>query len=59
MYPEDYHDPEKRGKRFKPDGNEMVVMNDNGIFFIYNGQDYYPFIRELSSELKKYDVVWK
>ena len=59
MYPTDHHEPEKRGKPFKPNKDEMVVMNGSGIFFIYNGQEFYPFIRPLKDALPKYDVVWK
>lgn len=59
MYPDDYHDPEKRGKPFKPASKKMVVMNGSGVFFLYSGEEYYPYIQKLSDVLNKYDVVWK
>tara|TARA_B110000014_G_C20075446_1_gene561321 strand:- start:1232 stop:1441 length:210 start_codon:yes stop_codon:yes gene_type:complete len=59
LYPEDHHDLEKRGKPYKPNKDEVVVMNGSGVFFLYNGMEYYPFIRKLSQDLPKYDVVWK
>jgi len=37
----------------------MVVMNGGGVFFLYNGEEYYPSIKKLSTVLFKYDVVWK
>lgn len=59
MYPADHHDPEKRGKPYKPTAGRMVVMNNGGAFFLYDGDPYYPSLRELSKVLPKYDVVWK
>ena len=59
MYPQDHHDESKRGQPFKPASKEMVVMNGGGVFFLFNGEDYYPSIRKLSSVLPRYDVVWK
>jgi hypothetical protein len=59
MYPQDHHDASKRGQPFKPASKEMVVMNGGGVFFLFNGEEYYPSIRKLSSVLSKYDVVWK
>ena len=59
MYPEDHADPKKAGKPFHGGGKDMVVMNGSGIFFLFNGEQYYPSIRKLSSVLPKYDVVWK
>jgi hypothetical protein len=60
MYPVDYPIADLRGKPFKPASNkDMVVMNGSGVFFIFNGEEYYPSIRKLSSVLHKYDVVWK
>lgn len=58
MYPQDYHDPEKAGKRYRPPSKCMVVMNSGGVFFLYDGETYYPSIRKLSNVLHKYDVVW-
>ena len=59
MYPDDYYDEDKRGKPYKPDPKKMVVMNGQGIFFVYSGEEYYPSIRKLSDVLAKYDVIWK
>jgi hypothetical protein len=59
MYPDDYHEPEKRGKPYHPPVNCMVVMNGSGIFFLYNGESHYPSIKKLSDVLYQYDVVWK
>jgi hypothetical protein len=58
LYSSDHHEEEKRGLPFKPANNEMVVMNSNGVFFIFNGETYYPSIRPLSDVIPKYDVVW-
>jgi hypothetical protein len=58
MYPSDYVDAEKRGKPYLAKGKDMVVMNGQGIFFLFNGETYYPSIRKLSDVLHKYDVVW-
>jgi len=58
FYPQDHHDQDKAGKPFKPGKREMVVMNGSGVFFLYNGAPYYPFIKKLSEVLAKYDVVW-
>ena len=59
MYPADHHEPDKRGLPYKPPSNSMVVMNNAGIFFLFNGEQYYPSIRHLRDVLPKYDVVWK
>ena len=58
MYPQDHEDEEKRGKPYKTLPMDMLVMNNSGIFFIYNNETYYPSIRKLSSVLPRYDVVW-
>jgi hypothetical protein len=58
LYPQDYHDTEKAGQAFKPPTNCMVVMNTNGIFFIFCGEKYYPSIQPLSDVITRYDVVW-
>lgn len=57
MYPKDH--PEKPGQPFLTTGKDMVVMNGQGIFFVYNGEQYYPSIRPLYHVLAKYDVIWK
>ena len=59
MYPDDYYLDEKRGKPYKPPSACMVVMNGGGVFFLYDGEQYYPSIKKLSDVLPKYDVVWK
>lgn len=39
---------------------EMLVMNDDGIFFKIGGiGDYYMGMRKLSDVIPQYDVVWK
>ena len=58
-YPTDHEDVELRGKKYKCKEKDMVVMNSSGIFFVYNGEPYYPSIRKLSDVLPKYDVVWR
>ena len=59
MYPQDYYDQTKQGKPYHPPEKCMVVMNGSGVFFLYNGEPYYPSIKKLSDVLFKYDVVWK
>lgn len=59
LYPSDHPEVDKRGTTFKTKGKDMLVMNNEGIFFIFNGENYYPSIRKLTSDLPKYDVVWK
>ena len=59
LYPSDYIDIEKRGTQYKTKDKDMLIMNNKGIFFIYNGATYYPSIIKLSSVLSKYDVVWE
>ena len=59
MYPKDYHDKNKSGKPYLPPAKCMIVMNSAGIFFLYNGETYYPSIEKLSSVLFKYDVIWR
>ena len=58
-YSTDNPDPEKAGKRYKPTGKDMLVMNSAGVFFVYNGETYYPSIRPLVDKIGNYDVVWK
>jgi hypothetical protein len=59
MYPKDYHDPKKAGKPYHPPSGQMVVMNNGGVFFIWDSEDYCQSLRKLSSVLYSYDVVWK
>lgn len=58
-YSKDNPDPDKAGKLYKPTGKDMLVMNNNGIFFVYNGETYYPSIRRLSDKIGNYDIVWE
>lgn len=58
LYPMDHPDESKRGTAFKTKGKDMLVMNNEGIFFIFNGETYYPSIRKLTYDLPKYDVEW-
>ena len=50
--------PDKAGTKYKPSNNEMLVMNNSGIFFIFNSADYYPSIMPLVEKIGNYDVVW-
>lgn len=58
MLPKDHAISSLRGKVYKPRGKAMVVMNNQGIFFLFDGDPYYCGIRPLSEVLPKYDVVW-
>lgn len=58
LYPHDHYDPNKRGQKYKPESGKMLVMNSDGVFFLYSNETYYPSIRKLSDVLEKYDVVW-
>lgn len=58
LYPSDHPEVEKRGTPFKTKGKDMLVMNNGGIFFIFNGETYYPSIRKLTHDLPKYEVKW-
>ena len=51
-------DPEKAGKRYKPSGKDMVVMNSGGVFFVFNGEPYYQSILPLVIKIGNYDVEW-
>jgi len=59
FYSNDNQDPEKAGKQYKTSGKDMLVMNAEGIFFVFNGEQYYPSIMKLSSRIGNYDVVWE
>ena len=53
MYPES-------DKEFKPPQGSMIVMNNQGVFFVVEGMnDYYTTVVPLYSKIYKYDVVWK
>lgn len=58
-YSKDNQDPEKAGKRYNPKGNDMLVMNSSGVFFVFNGETYYPSIKHLADKIGDYDVVWE
>lgn len=57
-YSKDNPDKEKAGKRYKPTGKDMLVMNSSGVFFVFNGETYYPSIRPLVDKIGNYDVEW-
>lgn len=59
LYPMDHEDESKRGKPVKLEGKYMLVMNSDGIFFVYKGEPYSPYIKKLSDYVHKYDVVWE
>ena len=59
LYGEDHPDGHKAGDVYKAKGKDMLVMNNSGIFFLFNGEQYYPSIRPLRNVLPKYDVVWE
>jgi len=55
----DNPDSEKAGKRYKPTKQDMLVMNNQGIFFVYSGEIYYPSISKLVDVIGNYDVKWR
>ena len=57
-YCKDNPDPNKAGKQYKPTKPYMLVMNNQGIFFLFNGEQYYPSIRPLVDVIGNYDVMW-
>lgn len=57
-YAADNKDKNKAGKQYKPTGKDMLVMNSAGIFFVFNGDKYYPSIVPLVSKIGNYDVKW-
>ncbi len=59
FYPMNHLDKEKAGKEYKVKGKDMLVMNASGIFFVFNGEQYYPSIIKLSDKIGNYDVVWE
>ena len=58
FYSKDNPDEAKAGKQYKPSGKDMLVMNNNGVFFVFNGEPYYPSIWPLAYRIGNYDVVW-
>lgn len=59
FYSTDNQDTEKAGKRYKPTGKDMLVMNSAGVFFVFNGETYYHSIKPLVDKIGNYDVVWE
>lgn len=59
MYPANHSDPKLAGKPYIAPAKKMVVMNGQGIFLLYTGEEYYPFIQHLSDVIGNYDVIWK
>ena len=57
-YPKDHPDPEKAGKLYKPANKDMVVVNNEVIFFYFFGEKYYPSLHPLSDITGNYDVMW-
>lgn len=48
------------GEKLKLKEGQMVVMNDQGIFFMVgNFMDYDRYVRKLSDVCPKFEVVWK
>ena len=48
----------QNGEKYKPDEQYMVVMNNQGIFFLVGTHTYYPSVQKLSEAIGNYDVVW-
>jgi len=57
-YSTDNRDSALAGKKYKPTGKDMLVMNSAGVFFVYNGETYYPSITPLVERIGNYDVKW-
>lgn len=38
--------------------NQMIVMNNDGLFFLVT-YDFYTYVQPLHEVFPKYDVVWK
>lgn len=48
------------GEKVKLKEGQMVVMNDQGMFFIVgNFMDYDTYVRKLSDVCPMFNVVWK
>lgn len=48
------------GEKFKLSEGQMLVMNNEGIFFLIGGtKDYYMGMRKLSDVCPRFDVIWK
>ena len=59
VYAQDHPDEKLRGTRYKPPKNKIVMMSDQGVFFLYTNEQYYPYAQPLHTVLPKYDVEWK
>jgi len=47
------------GQKYKPKESEMLVMNNQGIFFLVgNFRDYDTYVQKLSDVCPRYDVIW-
>lgn len=57
-YSTDNRDSTLAGKKYKPTGKDMLVMNNAGVFFVLNGETYYPSIKPLVEKIGNYDVKW-
>jgi len=48
------------GEKIKLKEGEMIVMNDQGIFFLVgNFMDYDTYVRKLSDVCPVFEVIWK
>ena len=48
------------GEKLKLSEGQMIVMNDQGVFFLVGGlNDYYMGMQRLSDVCHKYEVEWK
>jgi hypothetical protein len=45
--------------RYKPNKGEMLVMNSQGVYFVYNNEPFYPSITRLYDKIGNYIVVWE
>ena len=59
FYSKDNPDKDKAGKRYKPTGKDMLVMNSGGVFFVFNGEPHYTSIQPLVNKIGNYDVEWQ
>ena len=47
------------GEKIKLGEGQMVVMNDQGVFFMVgNFMDYDTYVRKLSDVCPRFDVIW-
>jgi hypothetical protein len=37
----------------------MVVMNSQGVFYVYNNEPFYPSIMRLYDKIGHFEVVWQ